>query len=226
MSDVEKWHEDEFRLVQHMKGTCCDESGKETNPANAAEILHRIGLIYRNKSPDKISLIKSAGLLNAATVRNPPNASQIKSDLSELYRHILEQSNANNQTADLIGKSDQVKISVTKLRYEMKEFLKRKVSRVSGISSKTSLVALNKTKTTAIQELNKLITYKYKQNMAELSQFCEDVFGKAPCEYAIIGMGSLAREKITAYSDFEHIILLRDDKDCKSYLEYFKYGFT
>ena len=30
--------------------------------------------------------------------------------------------------------------------------------------------------------------------------------GEAPCEYAIVGMGSLAREEITAYSDFEHII--------------------
>ena len=201
-----------------MKDTCCDESGKETNPANAAEILHQIGLIYRKRSPDKISLIKSAGLLNAAIVRNPPNVSQIKSDLSELCRHILEQSNANNQNADLIGKSEQIKISITKLRYEVKEFLKHKVPRVSGISSKTSPIALSKTKTTAIQELNKLITHKYKQIMAELSQL-----GKAPCEYSIVGMGSLARGEVTAYSDFEHIIILCDDKNYKSYLEYFKW---
>ena len=215
--------EDEFRFARQMKDTCCDESGKATNPVNAAQILHQIGLIYRNRSPDKISLIKSAGLLNAAIVRNPPNVSQIKSDLSELCRHILKQSNANNQTADLIGKSKQVKISVTKLRNEVKEFLKRKVPRVSEISSKTNLIALSKTKTTAIQKLNKLITHKYKQIMAELSQFCEDVMGKPPCEYTIAGMGSLAREEITAYSDFEHIILLCDDKNYKSFLEYFKW---
>ena len=208
----------EFRLARRMKEEYCDESGKETNPTKAAEILHQIGLIYRNKSPDKISLIKSAGLLNAAIVRNPPNVSQIKSDLSELCRHILEQSNANNQTVDLIGKSEQVKISVTKLRHEVEDFLEQKVPRVSEISSKTSLA-----KTTAIQKLNELIAHKYKQIMAELSQFCEDVMGKAPCEYTIVGMGSLAREEITAYSDFEHIILLCDDKNYKSYLEYFKW---
>ena len=216
--------EDEFRFARRMKDTCCDDkSGKETNPANAAETLHQIGLIYRKRSPDKISLIKSAGLLNAAIVRNPPNVSQIKSDLSELCRHILEKSNANNQTADLIGKSEQVKISVTKLRYEVKQFLKRKAPKVSGISSKTSLIPSSKTKTKTIQELNKLIAHKYKQIMAELSQFCEDVMGKAPCEYTIVGMGSLAREEITAYSDFEHIMLLCDDKNYKSYLEYFKW---
>ena len=55
MSDVEEKYEDEFRFAQQMKDTCCDESGKETNPAKAAEILHQIGLIYRQRSPDKIA---------------------------------------------------------------------------------------------------------------------------------------------------------------------------
>ena len=223
MSDVEEKYEDEFRLAQQMKDTCCDESGKETNPAKAAEILHQIGLIYKKRSPDKISLIKSAGLLNAAIVRNPPNVSQIKSDLSELCHHILKQSNANNQTADLIGKSKQVKVLLTNLRNKVKEFLESKASRISQITSKTSPIDLSKAKTTAIQKLNKLIAHKYTQIMAELSKFCEDVMGKPPCDYAVVGMGSLAREEITAYSDFEHIILLFDDKNCKSNLEYFKW---
>ena len=222
MSDVEERYADEFKLAQQMKDTCCDESGKETNSAKAAEILHQIGLIYRKRSPDKISLIKSAGLLNAAIVRNPPNVSRIKSDLSELCRHILQTAQAN-QTADLIGKSERVKDSVTNLRNEVKKFLENKVPRISEITSKTSRIALSKSKTTAIQQLNKLIAHKYKQIMAELSQYCEDTMGKAPCEYAIVGMGSLAREEITAYSDFEHIILLFDDENYKSYLEYFKW---
>ena len=223
MSDVEERYGDEFRFARQIKDTCCDESGKETNPAKAAEILHQIGLIYRQRSPDKISLIKSAGLLNAAVVRNPPNVSQIKSDLSELCRHILKQSNANNQTADLIGKSQQVKVSVTNLRNKVKVFLKSKVPKISEITSKTNRIALNKAKTTAIQQLNKIIAHKYKQIMAELSQYCENVMGKPPCKYAIVGMGSLAREEITAYSDFEHIILLFDDENYKSYLDYFKW---
>ena len=223
MSDVEERYGDEFRFARQMKDTCCDESGKETNPAKAAEILHQIGLIYRQRSPDKISLIKSAGLLNAAVVRNPPNVSQIKSNLSELCRHILEQSNANNQTADLFGKSQQVKVSVTNLRNEVKVFLESKVPKISEINSKTNRIALNKAKTTAIQQLNKIIAHKYKQIMAELSQYCENIMGKPPCKYAIVGMGSLAREEITAYSDFEHIILLFDDENYKSYLDYFKW---
>ena len=162
-------------------------------------------------------------MLNAAIVRNPPNVSQIKSDLSGLCRHILKQSNANNQTADLIGKSQQVKVLVTNLRNEVKVFLESKVPKISEITSKTNRIALSKAKTTAIQQLNKLIAHKYKQIMAELSQYCEDVMGKPPCKYAVVGMGSLAREEITAYSDFEHIILLFDDENYKAYLEYFKW---
>ena len=37
--------EDEFRFGRERKDTCCDESGKETNPVKAAKILHQIGLI-------------------------------------------------------------------------------------------------------------------------------------------------------------------------------------
>ena len=223
MADAAKSGEKEFKLAQQMKDTCCDKSGKETNPAKAAEILHQIALIYRTRSPDKVALIKSAGLLNAAILRNPLNVSQTKSDLSELCRHILEKSNANNQTADLIGKGEQIKVLVTKLRNEVKEFLKTKLKRVSKVPSKTKLITEYQKKTTAIQVLNKLIANKYKLIMTELSQYCEEVMGKAPCEYAIVGMGSLAREEITPYSDFEHIILLLDDKNYKSYLEYFKW---
>ena len=223
MALVLEGYEDEFRFARQMKDTCCDESGKETNPAKAAVILYRIGLIYRNRSPDKISLIKSAGLLNAAIVRNPSNVSQIKSDLSELCSHILEKSNANNQTANLIGKSEQIKTSATKLRRKVKIFLNSKVPRISTISPETNLTNQCEMKTNAIQELNKLIAHRYTQIMAELSQYCEQVMGKAPCQYAIVGMGSLAREEITPYSDFEHVILLSDDKNYKPYLEYFKW---
>ena len=162
-------------------------------------------------------------MLNAAIVRKPSNVSQTISGLSELCRHILKQSNANNQTADLIKKSEQVKTSVTELRNEVKEFLESKVLKIEELSSNTSRIALSKAKTTAIQQLNKLIAHKYKQIMAELSQYCANIMGKAPCEYAIVEMGSLAREEITAYSDFEHIILLFDDENCKSYLDYFKW---
>ena len=50
--------------------------------------------------------------------------------------------------------------------------------------------------------------------------------GKPPCEYSIVGMGSLARKEITPYSDFEHIIFLHDDENYDQHLEYFRWYFN
>ena len=37
-----------------------DKSGKETNVEKATEIFFEIGVIYRTRSPEKVSIIKSA----------------------------------------------------------------------------------------------------------------------------------------------------------------------
>ena len=59
--------------------------------------------------------------------------------------------------------------------------------------------------------------------MADISHYCKNVMGNPPCEFAIVGMGSLAREEITPYSDFEYIIVLFDDVNYKSHSEYFRW---
>ena len=215
--------EKEFMLAREMKEKYCDKSGQETDINKASEILHRIGLIYRRRSPDKISLIKSAGLLNAAIVRNPSNISQIKSDLSELCRHILQEANAKDQSIDLIKKAKQVKFSIMSLRNEVEEYLKKNVPKISANASKQKAQKEKARKISAIKSINKKIAGKYRLIMKNLSQFCEDVMGKPIIEYAIVGMGSLAREEITPYSDFEHIIILSDDQNCHSYLEHFRW---
>ena len=215
--------DEEFKLAQHMKENYCDDSGKEINAENAAETLHKIALIYKKKDPDKISLIKSAGLLNAAIVRNPSNVSQIKFDLSDLCRHILRQANAKKQNVDLIQKAEEVKASVNKLRNEVSEYLATKARHIPNHAEGKFARELKSKKVAAIRHINREVAYKYKQIMSGLSQFCEDIMGTPPCEYAIVGMGSLAREEITPYSDFEHIILLFDEKNYTSYLEYFRW---
>ena len=60
--------EEELQLAQEMKENYCKASVgkqfKETDPAKAAEVIHKIALIYKGRSLDKISLIKCVGLLN------------------------------------------------------------------------------------------------------------------------------------------------------------------
>ena len=224
MAEIERLETDieEIKLARQLKVNYCDDSGKETQPQKAAEIFHKIGLLYKKKSPDKIALIKSAGLLNAAVIRNPSNVSQIKSDLYELCQHILQNANARQQNVDLIKKAQTVKIKINEMREEVKSFLQTSLPKIPENASEHETQKLKRHKISAIQTINKLIANKYKNIMVELSQFCEDVMGEPPCQYAIVGMGSLAREEITPYSDFEHIILLFDDKNYESYLEYFK----
>ena len=222
MAYHDEGYEQELELAREMKEKYCDKSGKETDVENSAKIIHQIGLIYRKRSPDKIALIKSAGLINAAIFRNPSNTTQIKSDLSELCQHILQQSNAENQSADLIKKGEEVKISITELRNEVNTNLS-KVPQIPKYATRQTVQTLNEQKISAIQRINKTIACKYKSIMADISHFCENVMGKPPCEYAIVGMGSLAREEITPYSDFEHIILLFDDENYESHLEYFRW---
>jgi len=47
--------------------------------------------------------------------------------------------------------------------------------------------------------------------------------GKPPCEFAVAGMGSLARNEITPYLNFEHIIILCKLSNYEPHLEYFRW---
>ena len=219
MDDIEE----EFRLAQQMKNFCCDASGIETDSAKTAKIIHQIGVIYRKRSPDKIALLKSAGLFNAAILRNPSNIINIKSDVSEICRHVLQIAKAKNQNADLVKKAQQVKDLAEDLRTTTDAFLNKNMPNISTNPTTNDFQNLMSQKISAGRKLNTTIADKYKQIMADISQFCENVMGKPPCEYAIAGMGSLARAEITPYSDFEHIILLFDDDKYECHLEYFRW---
>ena len=220
--------EQELKLARQMKNDYCkisDGKFQESQPEKAAEILHKIGLIYRRRSPNKIYLIQSVGLLNAAIFRDPSNVSEIKSHLSEVINHILIQAHANIQNADLLKKTNTIKESIKELRREVNQ-------RLSNCLTKNQTYKFTrnpeKNKSTSekvkeIQQINNIIAQNYITIMKDLSQFCEDVMGKPPCEYAIAGMGSLARNEITPYSDFEHVILLRDHMNHESDLEYFRW---
>ena len=228
--EEKKLYDEELQLAEQMKRSYCKESvekgerQKETDPEKAAEILHKIALIYKLRSPDKISLIKCVGLLNAAILRNPSNISQVKADLTDVCKHVLKQANANNLNADLVALANTVKDKIKKLRNIANDFLKQIDAQIRSNNTKTeSLRELQIRKAESIQCINKTIANKYKEIMADISNYCLDIMGKPPCEYSIVGMGSLARNEITPYSDFEHIILLCDDENYEQHLEYFRW---
>ena len=223
--------EEELQLAQEMKENYCKASAgkqlKETEPEKAAEIIHKIALIYKRRSPDKISLIKCVGLLNAAIIRKPLNISQIEKDLAEVCKHILEQANAKNFAADLIDKANRVKDKIIFLRNEVDAKLKKTAAQnISNSFDGKDPFNFQVCKAKSIEDINTVIAQKYKKIMADLSNYCLSVMGQPPCDFAIAGMGSLARSEITPYSDFEHIILLFDHANYFSHLEYFRWYST
>ena len=216
----------EYELAQQLKDVC-DDSGNEIDLSKSGTIIHELGLMYRQRSPDKFALIKSAGLLNAAIIRKPPNVSGVKQDLADLCKHILQQAEAANQTADLIKKAEEVKSSFIQLRNEVDQCLSNSKSTENEISTEAQrneiTTKLEEGKISYIQSIQARISDTYLKTMANLSEYCENVMGKPPCQYTVMGMGSLARGEATPYSDFEHMITLEEQKHKPQHLDYFRW---
>jgi len=71
----------------------------------------------------------------------------------------------------------------------------------------------------------------YKQIMAFISKQCIEIMGEPPCKYTLVGMGSLARDEITPYSDFEHVLIMKNfakehEQKIENVKEYFRWYST
>ena len=213
----------------------CDQNGKELNSAKSAPILHELGRIYHDKGqkgPDKIAMIQSAALYNAAILRSSENETlkqTIQNDLLSLCRLILKEARANNQSSDLVEQSNKVKSAIEHMRSKVKEQLSTIIPIPDSVS-KDELHCLEEQKIQSIRNLQAQIFNDYRQAMADLAAYCHNVMGNSPCGFALVGMGSLARKEITPYSDFENIIVLENEGckdltgiDQEAVLEYFRW---
>ena len=166
-----------------------------------------------------MNLIKSAAIYNAAITRSQ-NASDFQVDLKQLCGEILKFAGATQSNADLVQKAEKVKHEIENMRNFVQE-------QISIDTDKNPSTNQEKEKINHIKDLQNKITEIYTQIMADLSRFCEEVMGEAPCKFAVVGMGSLARKEITPYSDFEHIIVLEEislqETQKENVLNYFRW---
>ncbi|XP_076810537.1 uncharacterized protein LOC143453229 [Clavelina lepadiformis] len=190
--------------------------------------------IPRIRTSIRFAFIRSAALMNAASiVRKPSNVKEIVKDLDELYRLGLEAANAKqvnykiNETIQFIAKK------MDHFRSETSESLEKLENIPENISDE-DVQERQKGKTEFMKKLQTSVSHFYADMMKHISREIEQIMGNPPCRYALVGMGSLAREEITPFSDFEHIILLEDeifknmneDDDSiktESVLEYFRW---
>ena len=211
--------EELMRLSREMKATC-DDHGVEKCPSKSAEIIHKLGLLYFQGYSDKISLLKSIGLLNSAIARKPNNVSDIERDLSKICLHILNQANARDQTTNLIAKSNSFKSQIISMRIETDQKLKALENPQNKVIKNLSL---ENEKIKSITKLQLQICEQFKDIMKNICCYSAEVMGPPPCKFAVVGLGSLARKEVTPYSDFEHIIVLEGSPDYPNYLEYFRW---
>ena len=224
----------EQNLAEKLKAIC-DKNGKELNPAESASILHELGRIYHEKGQkghDKIAMIQSAALYNAAILRSSNNETlkqTLQKDLLSLCKLILKEARANNKSSDLVEQSNKVKVAIENMRSKVKEQLSTTTSIPDSVS-KDRLYSLEEQKIQFIRNLQAQIFKDYRQAMADLAAYCHDVMGNSPCRFALVGMGSLARKEITPYSDFENIIVLENAEwdaltgtEREAILEYFRW---
>ena len=215
--------ERETKLACELKRTCDDE-GKERDPPISAKIIYQLGLVYRDRAPDKFSLIKCAGLLNAALVRKPSNDKDIRNELSKVCKQVLKHANAKNQNANLMKKSTQIKREFNVLRSKVKaqmETFTCELQEAAVVIDDQKMI--EEKRISGMQDMQQKIADQYLRIMSGLCKYCEGVMGKPPCSYAVAGMGSLARKEITPYSDFEHVILLEEQDNYESNVEYFRW---
>ena len=100
-----------------------------------------------------------------------------------------------------------------------------KIPKIIKDKSKIKVSEQEQEKLKAIEDLQNKITADYTATMANIAEDCEQIMGTAPCNFAVVGMGSLARKEITPYSDFEHLIVLgtNDNHQNENNLNYFRW---
>ena len=215
----------EDELAENLRKQCYP-NGKEKDPKQSAETLHKLGKVYRTKSPDKQSLIQSVGLMTSALIRNPCNVSEVRKDLGEVCTHILELAGVHSGYENVSSVVTDIKQQIEAFR----EICDKKMNKISKIPDDADHLKLTKMQLKKIDEINDVqsfITKTYINLMQQICELCLSLLGEAPCKFAVAGMGSLAREEVTPYSDFESIILLEDETKEKpnfeSNLDYFRW---
>ncbi|CAK8680107.1 unnamed protein product [Clavelina lepadiformis] len=204
------FNEEETYLRESLR-IICDENGKEGDPKLAAEIFHKLGLLYQdkgNKLQNKICLIQSATLLNAAVARQPNNE-KFRSDLEAFCFNVLSRPTAGvkKQNADLLKISNKTAEEIKHMRKIVLRKMRKNFPRFTAFKPKHRREQNFIKRMESIQEN---IGQMYTKIMKNVFNECIKLFEGLPCKFAIAGLGSLARNEITPYSDFEHIILLEN----------------
>jgi len=225
----------EEELIAKLKTLCNakpddeDEKQQEAacNKKACGELFANLGNMYMENCDTEdiqLRLIRSAALLAAASIRNPTE--KVASDLKKLWCVIQQKAKAKHPDNCLNKVSDQIKLKVAAMRKETRQTLSV-LPKLNFFMTKQEILLQQKNKIKIVEDLQNKISSLYTELMKMIAIKCRDILGEKPCQFALIGMGSLARKEITPYSDFECAILLEEglqnQQNYKSVLNYFRW---
>ena len=217
----------EKMLIESLKLNYNKTSKSEIDLQKSSQIFHELGLLYKKRSYNKISLIQSAALLVAARIRSYDEKQKIQNDLESLWHLVLHKAKAKNNYTALQTQTKLITNKVQRMRIKIEQMSKEIPQVGNLVINNTKVDEITKRKINMVKLIQERITTDYLSVMECLARRCIEILGKPSCKFALVGMGSLARKEITPYSDFECIIVLEEGvqktKNYQHSLEYFRW---
>ncbi|KIC76641.1 hypothetical protein DB41_FE00010, partial [Neochlamydia sp. TUME1] len=170
---------------------------QEEDPIQTRLCIEKLGDIYLIKGTSQ-AFLQAAGLYNYALHNTSLDEQEnIKEKLLKV--EILLIKACRGEPIDIPTSKKQFENN----RGELKKFREE-------IEKKIQLIRPNPS-SEEVRKLYSEIARGIKAFFKSLVDQAQEVLGSAPCEYAMIGFGSLAREEMTPYSDLEFGILIQED---------------
>jgi tetratricopeptide (TPR) repeat protein len=206
-------------VTQQQLSTASEAVNKTQLYAQLAQAFETMGDIYLNKQ----AYTQTAGLYAMAAHIRQSQLGQVTSLLDE-KRSAVEQTLMKNYLAN-----SALSLTVDTWREQQAHYHKQltAIRKQAGDMLQNNWQPLSRKpdkdqieKTTVIRIIFEYITQEIKSLMSRLIKDSCDLLGQPPCRYAILGLGSLARQEMTPYSDLEWAIVIEEDK--ASYRDYFQ----
>ena len=213
--------------IQAIRAVMLDKSYKRSPEPYRylAEVLERKAEDKNLELPQRQHfLLQAAALYNF--LRNFLKTEDVEGELSKIVsRKLLD---IQDSMVEMVGgnplrckfDSELKQNELKNLRNELKQLLEsmecRRSSKNQESLNKCDVRQMLKDETKEIKILSDRISDRMKLFFAAVINECLELLGTPPCDHEVIVFGSLARNEMTPYSDFEWAILTKsEEEECK-----------
>ncbi|XP_078484796.1 uncharacterized protein LOC144744352 [Ciona intestinalis] len=209
----------ETKLATQLR-EACDQYGHERDVSVTSNIFFEMAKIYlrrfrkiKKHSPDdaRFVMIKLIALIEAAAQRS--NEEEFLKKIDALKYPALWSflqfipSDSKFSVTNIDENTSFLKKSIDSYREEMCDKLSQITNPYKGLA--TACTPVDKKKFRSNMKTHcKLVTAGYVKLMEKVYKFSQSILGNPPCKFALMSLGSLSRQEVTTYSDFESFILL------------------